>query len=341
MVPVEWPIAAEAADRPVESARVRGGSRLASVRQDFFLNPAERLTEQERALMTAMLHDLLSALAGEILAVDPTQTIEAPVPGEIAAALTAANILDRPGLVELLLRRADEHRIGSAHAGRAAPRRLQLLSVLVGDANEEIAAAAMALVIARGRRRDAFGQPRLELSDLEPADASALTYAIAAYLARTSGKPDASFATAAETVLATRDERQSLDSALIKLAQVLVRADKSDERLLETVAGEGEPAILAHLLARRAEIDPYVAWNHVVDAGEGRLALLARMAGLSRPAAARLLADMGALTGSVAAEDEIARFDALSDAEVGKARDFWRLPAHYRVACQALETADG
>ena len=57
MMPEEWPIAAPAADRTVD-ARAQRGARagLATVRRDFFLDPAERLTEQERALMTAMLH---------------------------------------------------------------------------------------------------------------------------------------------------------------------------------------------------------------------------------------------------------------------------------------------
>ena len=63
MVPEEWPIAVESADRTVDSALARSPSRLATVRRDFFLDSSERLTEQERALMTAMLHDLVAALA--------------------------------------------------------------------------------------------------------------------------------------------------------------------------------------------------------------------------------------------------------------------------------------
>ena len=71
MVPEEWPIAVEPADLPVESARPRGASRLSTVRRDFFLDPAKRLSEQERALMTAMLHDLVETLASDVLAALP------------------------------------------------------------------------------------------------------------------------------------------------------------------------------------------------------------------------------------------------------------------------------
>ena len=69
-MPQEWPIAASAAERD-KPARVAGPGRLSTVRADFFLNPAERLTEQERALMTAMLHCLVGDIASEIRAALP------------------------------------------------------------------------------------------------------------------------------------------------------------------------------------------------------------------------------------------------------------------------------
>src|SRR6188472_4500195 len=103
MVPEEWPLAALAVDPPVESARTRGSRRLASVRRDFFLDPAYRLTEQERALMTAMLHDLVGTVAAEILAAMPANGTHAPDPAELALRLSAAGLLDRLEFVDLLL----------------------------------------------------------------------------------------------------------------------------------------------------------------------------------------------------------------------------------------------
>lgn len=340
MMPVEWPIAAEAADPPVDSPRPRGAGRLASVRRDFFLDPAERLTEQERALMTAMLHDLIGMLAGEILVALPASASAAPEAAELAGRLTAAGLLDRPQLVALLLRRADEHRIASAFGGRAGPRRLPLLPMLVGDGDKEIAAGAMALVVARGRRRDAFGQPRIELVDLAMADAAALVHAIAAALADEDSN-DTALAGAADSVLSRHDMRQSLDSAVEALVDALAAAGRADDTLIETAAEEGEAAILALLLARRASIDPAIAWDYLVSAGAGRLALLARMAGLGRQTAARLLAELGSLTGASAVEDEIARFDAISDEDVNATLVRLRLPAPYRRARLALGTNRG
>lgn len=334
MMPEEWPIAAEAADRLVDPARLRGPSRLATVRRDFFLDPADRLSEQERALMTAMLHDLVGALAAAIGAAAGERVTERD-PGELAGRLISAGLLDRPGLVALMLRRADEHRIAAAFAGHAGPRRVPLLARLVGDSDPAVAAAAMTLVVARGRRRDGFGQPRIELSDLEPADAGALVHAVAAVLgdAIESG---AHFAPAAAEVLGGAGQQPSLDRVTGALVDALEESKRDLAALLQECSGEGEVALVAALLARRCGLGPQSAWDHLLNAGQGGLALLARMAGLARPAAARLIADLGASLGTTTVEEEIASFDSLGEREVAAALAHWRLPRDYRAARVAL-----
>ena len=339
MVPVEWPIAAEAADRPVDPARPRGPSRLATVRRDFFLDPTDRLTEQERALMSAMLADFVATLAEEIAAAAKSRANGADT-GRIIAALMASGLLNRPGLVTLMLRRADEHRISATFAAHGGPRKLPLLSRLVGDDNPEVAAAAMALVVARGRRRDGFGQPRIELSDLEPADVPPLVHAVAAALSP-SGSVEAQYAAAAAQACAAVRSEDSLDHAVETLADALIQLDRDQERLIEDASGEGEAALAAHLVARRAGIGPQAAWDHLLDAGEGGLALLARMAGLGRRSAARLIADFGSTIGTASVEDEMARYDTLGDEEVAAALAHWRLPRDFRIARTMLGYASG
>ena len=334
MVSEEWPIAAEPADLTVDSAHARGPSRLTTVRRDFFLDPSERLTEQERALMTAMLHDLVAALATAIRAAVGGNTPE-PETAKIAARLGRAGLLDRPGFIRLMLRRADEQRILTAFAGHAGPRRLPLLPKLVSDGDPAVAAAAMALVVARGRRRDGFGQPRVDLSDLDRRDARALAHAVAVELSP-SADADGRFATAAAKVVDAIDQDESLDGAVEALVDALDRTGRADEALVEAASGEGEVALVAQLTARRAGINQPAVWDHLVNAGEGGLALVARMAGFGRRAAARLIADLGSTNGSWSVEEEIARYDALGAEEVAAALKHWQLPPDYRAALSAI-----
>src|SRR5688572_19719557 len=103
-----------------------GRSRLATVRADFFLDPSERLSEHERALMTAMLHGFVAEVAEQL-----RSGIGSGDGGDAHALvnrLNRAGLLDEPELMALLLRRAEEERIASAasaRAGRSEARVLQ------------------------------------------------------------------------------------------------------------------------------------------------------------------------------------------------------------------------
>jgi hypothetical protein len=340
MVPEEWPLAATAADRPVESARTRGSKRLASVRRDFFLDPAHRLTEQERALMTAMLHDLVGAVAAEILGAMPANGVAAPEAADLASRLSAAGQLDRLDLVDLLLRRADEHRIATAFAGRAGPRKLPLLPSLVGDKEAAVASAAMTLVVARGRRRDAFGQPRIELNDLSAGEGAKLAFAVGAGLADQTGGDRSALAIAADSVAVGHSAADSLDAAIVGLVDALEAAGRIGDPMIEAAAEDGEASLLATLLGRRAGISSDTGWGYLIGGQSDGLALLGRMAGLGRPTAARLIAEFGALSGA-SVEDEIARFDSLDDDEVTAALDWWRLPPEFRSSSAAIGAQHG
>src|SRR5207247_2553668 len=110
-------------------------------------------------------------------------------------ALTASGLLDEPGLMSLLLRRADEERIGTAARARSGRREARVLQGLVSHDYGAVAAAAMGLILGRGRRRDRFGQCLIAYDDLPVASAEALVHAIAAGLRRelaaSRGAPDA------------------------------------------------------------------------------------------------------------------------------------------------------
>src|SRR5437660_5744461 len=212
MMPEEWPIAASAADGN-GPARLAGRGRLPTVRRDFFLDPAKRLTEQERALMTAMLRCLVGDVAAAVRAALPSGRAAANDEGDAALIqqLTGAGLLDEPELMALLLRRADEERIAMSARARSGRREARVLQGLVSHDYGAVAAAAMALILARGRRRDRFGQCLIAFDDLSAASADVLVHSVAAGLrhelgaARGASSADFELTQASDTVLDAHD----------------------------------------------------------------------------------------------------------------------------------------
>ena len=347
MVPEEWPIATSSEDEGAQPARPAGRHRLSTVRKDFFLSPEDRLTEQERALMTAMLADLLGNIADEIRASMPSGWAAANDEDSqfLFRELSAAGLLDRPELIGLLLRRADEERIANAVRSRSGPGGA-FLQALIADEDEFVSASAMALILARGRRRDRMGQPRVEFEDLPAKAARAIAQAVAAVLRRHSrgtsqDAADLRFSAAAAELLQRRDESKAIDRVTMALVRSLLGAGKLEERLLQAAVEEGDIAFVAGALAERAGIEPGTAWSHLVDGDRGRLVLLLRMADSSRQFAASLLALLGDLVGLADLGDEIARFDSMSEGEMKAGRASLQLDPAYRSALAALGGDDG
>jgi hypothetical protein len=341
MVPDEWPIASPSEEDGGYPARAAGRRRLPTVRKDFFLDPRDRLTEQERALMTAMLAELLGSIADEIRGALPPGSLAANDEDsqQLLRQLTSAGLLDHADLIALLLRRADEERIANAIRARSNPRG-GFLQALIADDDEAISAGAMALILARGRRRNRLGQPRIEFEDLPAQLANALAYSVAACLRQHA--PSASkdghlpFASSATALLQSRDEAKAVDGLTDALVKTLNRSGLLEERILESAAEEGDVAFLAYALAERAGINGSSAWDYLADGDGGRLVLLLRLAGVSREFAARLLALLGDLVGIGDLGTEIGKFDALDEARARSVSEWLKLDLGYRAALRTL-----
>ena len=325
--------------------RSAGGGRLPVVRLDFFLDPAARLTEQERALMTAMLSDLVDSVANEFKSLLAGAEPANDDGGQILDPLWAAGLLDIPELIALLLRRAEEERIAAGIRSSRPSARARFLQQLVSDEDPGISAAAMALILARGRRRDRFDGPRLVFDDLSAEAAVALANAIAAAL-RTdlasrfgAGEADERLAAAVRSLLGSHDEGNRLEARLFELVHALDRASRLDEQLIRSALDEAEIALLCEALARRSGIGFDSAWDHLTGGG-GRLALLLRMAGIPRDLAGEIVGSSAEVVGS-SPEYEIQEFDELADEKVEQARNWLRLDPAYRSAIGALGAGHG
>ena len=333
-MPVEWPLAASAADRPADPARPRTGlDRLPVVMADFFLDEGSRLSDEERALMAALLRGLVADIADEIIASLP------PLLGAkserlrdgLYRRLRDAGLLTREGVAALLLRRADEQQL-SGHAHRSD----QTLAALVADQDAAVAEAAMALTLARGRRRDKFGRLGAEFDDLAAEDAVAIVYAVTAALSQVDEEADQLLATSAQLLLARQDEGRRLEAHVAALARALEASGRAGDDMLRQLAQDGDAALLVGLLARRAGIDQDDAWR-LFSSGEAML--LARLAGCERATAAQILAAFEPMSGAV--DRFIDRFDGMDDASIERQRQWLRLDRHYRAAREALDLRNG
>ncbi len=348
MMPEEWPVAAVPGDRGA-AARRAGRGRLSTVRRDFFLDETERLTEQERALMTAMLHCLVADIADELRAALPAGW-SAANDGDshrLIERLSASGLLDDEEVIALLLRRAEEERVAIAAQSRANRRDSRVVQSLVSHDNGPAAAAAMALVLARGRRRDRLGQCLLTFDDLPAEAAARLARRIAAALradlvaAHGPAATDDALAKSAAALAARHDPERSLDVLTRELVALLDSAGRLDDRLLLAAAGEGEIAFLAHALARRAGVDALATAEELLSADPARTMALLRMGGASRELAAGLIAGSGDLLGLDSDGRAIESFDSMTAADVESARSWLLSHDDYRSALDRLEGRRG
>lgn len=348
MMPEEWPIAATPAERGANTRRP-GRGRLTTVLRDFFLDEGARLTEQERALMNAMLTCLVAEVADEVRASLPDGWGAANDSDNLGlvARLKAARLLAIQPLIALLLRRAEEESALAAARTRPHRREARLLNSLVAHDNGPVAAAAMSLVLARGKRRDQLGQCLLTSDDLDADTLGTLSQRVAAALRPAyaelhgAAAADEKLGEAVDLFLRRHNAEASADVLIGEVVALLDSAGRLDDGFLIAAAGEGEIALLAHGLARRAAVDPAIATDTLMSGDGSEVMALLRMGGASRELAANLIAGSGGLIGLEDSGGAIEHFDQMPAASVDTARAWMRSDTEYRAALGRLEHDHG
>ena len=294
--------------------------------------------------MTVMLHQLVRDLASAVRAALPSGWLAANDEDDAALVetLRTAGLLDDPGLMALLLQRADEERISVAARARGGRREARVLQGLVSNEHGAVAAAAMALILARGRRRDRFGQCLVAFDDLPSASASVLVNSVAAALraelAANRGIPEADheLAAAVQRVTEQRDANRSVAFLTAALVCQLDEAGTLTDELILAAAHEGEVGVVAAVLARRAGIALDAALDVLLSGDARTVMTMFRAAAVSRDLAAGLLAGIGDLLGMADAGDAISLFDAMAPGDVDAARSWLATDPAYRAALHRL-----
>ena len=132
-----------------------------------------------------------------------------------------------------------------------------MLQGLVSHHDGAVSAAAMALILARGRRRDRFGQCLLGFDDLSRDAAERLVHAVAAALRRDVAATTGSRRPTTELRRGRADSStarpaRSIEALTARWSRLLDEFGALTDELLLAGAQEGEVGFLAEVLGRRA-----------------------------------------------------------------------------------------
>jgi uncharacterized protein (DUF2336 family) len=331
--------------------------RFAVAAADLLLPDRARLTEWQRLTAAALLTRLVRGLEDEMrsrLAVrfEEHEALHAALSSAhvpiALPILERAQVLRDAELSNVLVRRVEEHRYWKAHAGAPAEGGDELLFALVRDADEEVAAEAMELVIARSRRFDRFQEPgRVELpAELQHKLVWMVAAALRHYIVQQHhvAAVDAAIEETASALIANYDEGATLEARAVRLARRLDAADRLDGELLARALAEGMLPVFIAGLAVRCALDYAAAWEVLADPRGRGPAILLRAAGVAREPVATillLLNSRGPLVSGAegeAAAEQLGLYDTL---DLEAARDvlrLWQADPGYRASVARIST---
>ena len=332
--------------------------RSAVAATDLLLPEQARLSEWQRLTASALLlrlvrtveDDLRARLASEFPGEEALHAALGSTRVEIALPLLErSHALRDPDFGAILVRRVEEHRYWKEYSVTGAN---DLLAELVRDSDDEIAAEAMGLLIARSRRFDRFHEPLMGRSDLPAELQHRLVWLVAAALRQymiqhhriSSGKADAAISAAAAELLSNSDEGQDLEAGCNRLARALFRAGRLEGNDLARILEEGQLPLFLAGIAVRCSVDHGSAWEILSDP-EGRgSALLLRAGRVDRDAAAWILLMLNSrgrlFSGAEgeAAAAQLDRFDTMTQVEAMEIIRLWQVDPGYRAAISRLST---
>lgn len=333
----------DGAARLLASAR----DRLAAAAADLAFPQDLRLSDWQRRTVSALVETLVGSIEDELRSalletlegegLEPARAAFASARVEIALPiLRRGDVLTEPALVAALLRRAEEHRLHRAGGGDAS-----LLVALANDGDPDVAADAMAVLLAQSGRLDAFQEPLMGRAELPAELEHGLLWTIAAalrtYLTGTHGldpaAADSAIAAAAMRLLAAYDEGDTFDARCVRLVRTLAQKGRDADIAARALSG-GSLTLALAALAQATGIAIDSAWQLLSDPSGKGAVLLLRAAGLSREDAGAILVALE--RGEPQAAGRIDLFDALSPAEADRLLTLWRADPSYRAAVAGL-----
>ncbi len=372
-------------DRPIDvqallglAAGRSGAARvqLANAVADLFLPAAQRLTDQQRALMTDVLGRLLSTVEMEVRRhlVDALSRSSISQP-ELEARLTsdsievARPILERssvvrnPALMDIVVQCAEEHRMAIVLRESVSPPLTEalaergvrgseddVLEALIRTEDTVLSRRAMELLVVESKRNGQLQQPLLTQNDLPVELAREVYWWVAAALRRhilrsfvvDQAVLDPMIERSAKRAMIEHDDTQSVQSRALQLARRLDELGELTDGFLLRTLRQGRLSLFTAAFAARAKIAFNTVWKIVTDPASESFIVLAKAVDVSRDATASLVLVLGDLNNAARARPPSALAEILrlhDDLEVAAARrvlQYWQLDTGLRQAIDDL-----
>lgn len=340
---------------------------------DLFLPAEDRLTDQQRALMTDVLGKLIGSIEIEVrqYLVEALLRSRVDLP-DLEAMLAndrievARPILERSrvirdtDLIAVVMQRAEEHRmaialraglsetVSDALVDRAGP---EVLEALIRNPDATLSRRAMEYLVAESKRYDRFQEPLLSRNDL-PADlAYQMYWWVSAALRRhilqnfrvDEVALDEAIENAARRGMTDYEEGQTAQARALRLANRLNElGELTDSFLLQTLR-QARLNLFVGGLAARGHLSFRTAWRIVSDRGFEGFIVLARAIEMTRDTMAAIVLVLDGLQNSTNARppsmlnDILALFDELEPARARQALRLWQLDPTYQSAISEVE----
>jgi len=312
-------VTTESTIEPVAEAMAHArlaAARLAHQTTDLFLPPDSRLSDRQRSLWMNLLLGLLDSL--EVSLRQGMIEASREVPGHHAEQrhvigefprFAARHVHDDgptlrdPQLVEMIRRRAEEHRmalkLGSRNGADPAD---DIVIRLIRSSDPEISRLTMAMLVAESRRLDRFREPMLHVADL-PADiAEEMVWwtaaALRTHLHAQIENVDALLVPAARRLISERDDMQDDEAAALAVVLRLEENEELDDQFLIDALCSGRIGLFVSGLAVRGGVTRGLVWM-LLESPSAGFARYLKAVGIAREAAVRLLVEIASLADEV------------------------------------------
>lgn len=260
-----------------EQARLAGGVPML-VRQRLVPDGAASLREDDLSVAggfaDSVARQLVDALGADADGIDPV--------------LVARDIVLADGAVtRLLYARAIEARLccNAPMVGLAMAELPPRVEAQVGDAQDELAEAAMALIVAQSRFIGNAQGFAIDLSELPPEALSTLVQRMLGWMQDRAQADPLALRQSAEAFLAGFDERRGRPHRLMRFCHLFALPRTGDDWLLS----QNGPSLTFAMLARASGLPVDHVVDMVRDADLARLSVLARGCDIAPDMAARLI----------------------------------------------------